>query len=334
MARKDEDIENKETDEDQADEDQSEDDSDQDDEDVADDDSDEGEGDDSADDDDPDDDADDSDPDEGETEKPDEDAWTRALDDDDDAPDDESEDKASINPARKAERRLRRRMAERDKRIEELERQVANKPATLRMLREPTLQDAGNDAEKFAELKVQWSKQNEEDQKFLAEQKTAQEEFLGKREAKKRRAEDLSDRIRDYDEAVETAQEYLSEAQMNIITDVAQHPERIEYLIGKKPVVAERISKLKHVGPIAYEIGKLEASMSTARKGKADKPRKPAPEKKVRSKGAAGKTGPRNSDAAKLKRLKAEAAETGDSTAYCDEFNRQEAARLKKQSGG
>lgn len=204
---------------------------------------------------------------------------------------------------------LRKQNREQQKRIRELERQVA--PAAQGETntappKKPTLADADYDTDAYeAKLdawhvaKAAYEKQEADRQKEKDAAKGAWEAKLSTYNAAKA---DL--KARDFEDAEAVIAETLSVTQQGIILDGAEKPALMIYALGKNPKKAAELAAITNPVAFAAAIGRLEASLKvTSRKPSA------APEK-IPS-GNAPKTGSVDNT---LEKLREEAAKTGDMT--------------------
>jgi hypothetical protein len=205
-------------------------------------------------------------------------------------------------------RDLRKANREKDRRIRELEQQVATvKPAPTATVvgAKPTLEACDFDTDKYDSELAGWYERKGKAEREVAERERAEE---AQREAwgakvKAYKAAGAALKVRDFEDAEAIAKDILSEVQQGILVAGLSNPAAMVYALGKNPTKARELSAMTDPVQFAVAIGKLEASMKIA-------PRKAAsttPERELRS-GAAGVSAVDTT----LDRLYAEAAKTGD----------------------
>jgi hypothetical protein len=214
-------------------------------------------------------------------------------------------------------RELRKQHREAQKRIKELEKQVAPQnaaPSVPKLGPKPTLEDCDYDPEVFEQRYEAWQSDRrkvEEIERQAKEQQAAYE-----REAQERFAEYTKRKqslgVRDFDDAEAEFSTVFTQDQAGLMLQGAEAPELLVYYLGKNPAKAKELASISDPVKFAFKVAKLEATL------KIDK-RKPAttPEKVVSGTGkktgtlqerleaaerAAEKTGDR-SEVLKLRRL-------------------------------
>jgi hypothetical protein len=210
-------------------------------------------------------------------------------------------------------RDLRKSNREKDRRIRELEQQVAQvRPvdAAVVLGPKPTLANpTGNEAdaydeEKFAEALQAW---HERDAKIKSAAAARQEEERRAQDAWSQRMQEYSKRktelaVPDFEDAEDVFEGTLSQVQRGIILNGADKPEVVVYALGKAPAKLKELAKISDPVKFCFAVAKLETQLKVT-------PRKvaPAPEKRVQ--GQAPVTG---SIESQLAALEAEALKTGD----------------------
>lgn len=204
-------------------------------------------------------------------------------------------------------RELRKANKAKDRKIRELEAQVAaTKSAAPAIVvgEKPTLEGCGYDGEKFERELLDWTERKRmvEDEKREADKRReAEQEQLQQRinayESAKRAL-----KVRDFDVAEEVFREVFSEPQKGIILAGADKPEIVVYALGKNPSKARELAAIKDPAKFAFAAAKLETQMKVA-------PRKtaPPPERRL-SGGVAGAAAVDNV----LEKLREEAMKSGD----------------------
>jgi hypothetical protein len=187
----------------------------------------------------------------------------------------------------------------------------------------PTLESVKYDEDLYETALSKWYEDkrafDEQEAKIKSEQEREAEEWRIKLskydELKKELVEE------DFDDAEDTAKNFLSEVQYGIIVAGAKNSAKIILKIGKNPTYLRKLSAIKDPLQFAFAIAELEASMKTTGTRQA-----PNPERKITS-GGAPKTAFTAKTDTKLEKLREHAAKTGDFTKVL-EYKRQ--LKLKK----
>lgn len=204
-------------------------------------------------------------------------------------------------------RDLRKSNREKDRRIRELEQQVAQaRPSEAEIVlgEEPELEDFDFDTAKFKKALIEWNERNAKIKAAAAarqeEEKRAQEAWNQRMQEYSKRKADLA--VPDFEDAEVVFEDSLSQVQRGIILNGADKPEVVVYALGKAPAKLKELAKISDPVKFCFAVAKLETQLKVT-------PRKfaPAPEKKVQ--GQAPVTG---SVESQLAALEAEAAKTGD----------------------
>lgn len=211
-------------------------------------------------------------------------------------------------------RDLRKANREKDRRIRELEAQVATgKPAAAVVVGErPTLAACDYDEEKFAAELESW-----QGRKFAAEQQQReraqaeqqqQQHWATRLDAVTTAAKSL--KVADLDEAQAAFEDTFSIVQQGIIIgapDDAKTSALLRYALGKNPKKAKELAAISDPVKFTFAIAKLEGQLKVA-------PRKsaPPPDTAVRSPGA----GAQIVSQGRLKQLHEQAQKTGNYTEY------------------
>lgn len=219
-------------------------------------------------------------------------------------------------------RDLRKANRDKDRRIRELEQRVAAaapQPAPVVVGPKPTLAGCDYDEDKLGEQLDKWhaDKRAADDaeqakaQAAEAQKKAWQDRLSGYDKAKA----DL--KVRDFDEAEESARDVLSVVQQGVIVNGADNPALLVYALGRNPKKAKELAAITDPVRFAFAVAKLETQLKTA-------PRKtaPVPEKVVR-----GSTPAANVADKVLEKLYEKAAASGDLT----EVNRYKRQQRDKQ---
>lgn len=218
-------------------------------------------------------------------------------------------------PAEDAEQRapdwvrdLRKANREKDRRIRELEQQVASvKPAPVATVvgAKPTMEGCDFDGEKFdAELAAWYERKGKADREAAdRERAEAQQQEAWAAKVKAYKTAGAALKVRDFEDAEAVAKDLLSEVQQGILVAGLSNPAAMVYALGKNPAKARELAAMTDPVQFAVAIGKLEASLKIAPRKGPDT----TPERELRS-GASGVSAVDTT----LDRLYAEAAKTGD----------------------
>lgn len=214
------------------------------------------------------------------------------------ASEDAENDSTVIRTLRKNQREQAKLIKEQKKKLEQLE-----GPKVPKIGEKPTLEQFDYDAEKFEEALIDYQEKKREvsihEEEAQRTQKAQEESWQAKLNGYHESKKEL--KVADFDEAEEVLKDTFDENQQGMLVNYAKNPALLAYAIGKDPVKAERLSKIKDYGQFAYELGQLEKDLKVSKKSK------PQPEKRISSSGAAG-----GSAATTLDKLREEAAKTGE----------------------
>lgn len=228
---------------------------------------------------------------------------------DEEPPADEGEDG---KPAAPWVRDLRKSNREKDKRIRELERQVAAgapAPQTVVVGEKPTFENCGFDADKFETELSAWNdrkRQADEQQRKTADaEKKAKDDWQSRLDSYTKAKATI--KVKDFDDAEDVVKDLFTVTQQAIIVKGVGDPTKaaqIIYALGKNPKRAKALAAVSDPVEFAVQIGELKGQIKVIPKKQA-----PAPDRQVRgaAAGAAVVDKP-------LERLRAEAEKTGDYT--------------------
>ncbi len=204
---------------------------------------------------------------------------------------------------------LRRRYREQGRRLRELE--AASAPRVEDIGPEPNMDDYWDRDDPQGEFKrdlLAWNEQKREAGKRQEQEREQQavlqrewEADLGEMETQR-----ASLKVRDYDASYDRVTSKLSEPQQSILVQVAKNKAALVYALGKNADRLEQLAKVGNLAKFAGEVARLDMETRVSRK--------PAttPERDVRGSGTFSGKGAAD---AKMARLEAEAARTGDRTA-------------------
>jgi hypothetical protein len=205
---------------------------------------------------------------------------------------------------------LRRRYREEKKRREELEHQLA--PRVEDIGAEPNMDDYWERDDPQGEFKrdlLTWNAKRQAAEqsraKQLEQQQTIQREYEADVEAMQSQRAAL--KVRDFDAAEERVSAALDPAQQAILTQVAKNKAALWYALGKNPDRLATLAKVTNYAKFAGEVARLDMETRVARKPTTQ------PDGTVR--GSGGTLNGKAAGDAKLARLEAEAAKTGDRSA-------------------
>lgn len=209
-------------------------------------------------------------------------------------------------------RDLRKSNREKDRKLREQEAEIARlkgtggQPSAVVVGEEPTLENCGYDAEKFArELKAWMGRKTEADQQQRTKtEAAAREQAAWQTKLDAYGVAKTKLKVKDFDDAEALAQDALSVTQQGIILSGAENPALLVYALGKNPKKAKELAAVTDPVKFAFLVAKLETQLKVT-------PRKsaPPPDRQVRSSvaGAAAVD-------SQLARLQAEADKTGNRT--------------------
>ena len=225
---------------------------------------------------------------------------------------DDKEEKELDGKAPDWVRNLRKTTKEQQKRIKELEQEVAKRNTPQSQDDEllppkPNMHDDGIDYDQDAydEAMIAWldKKKAIESRKKEAEkaQETIQREWDEQVQNYEKRKADLKSKVKDFDDADDVYKSTLSVVQQAIVVKGAANPEHIAYALGKNPSKAKELAAITDPIRFAFAIANLE-KVITVKKREA-----PKPETSVKS-GAASSSAVES----QLERLREQAIKTGD----------------------
>jgi len=215
---------------------------------------------------------------------------------------------SAIKQVRNAYKKQSKGRKEAERRIAELERQLAevNQPKSAEISKKPDLEDFDYDQEAFTEAVITWNAQKQEVENQKAKQReqeqAAEQAWLDRQSAyEATKAKVKND---DFDMVESDVKEHLNPNQQGMIISLSDDPARDVYYLGKHPEVLKRLAEIQDPGKFIYELAKLQNS-----KGKTMAKKPAPPEKRVVGTAPRGK-----GSEAKLNKLREEAARTGDRT--------------------
>jgi len=209
-------------------------------------------------------------------------------------------------------RELRKSNREKDRKLRELEQEIARakgtgqQSAAVQVGEEPTLEGCDYDAEKFKREWRGWNdRKAEADRQEREKQQAAQKQAEAWQQTLQDYGKEKSElKVRDYDEAEDVVRNTLSVTQQGILLDAVDKGRRavVVYALGKNPKKAQELAAIDNPIKFTAAIVKLETQLKVT-------PRKsaPPPERTVRST-VAGAAAVDN----QLEKLRAEAAKSGD----------------------
>jgi hypothetical protein len=169
----------------------------------------------------------------------------------------------------------------------------------------PTLDGCDYDSERFeAELAAWFDRKKEADQVEMqarAAQEAQEREWGEKLYAYQKAKVDL--RVRDYDDAEDTVQQFLSVTQQGVLLEGADSPALLVYALGKNPSKAKELAAITSPVKFAFAVARLEKDLKVSNRAK----KAPTPENIVS--GTARISGATD---AHLDRLREKAAKTND----------------------
>ncbi len=246
--------------------------------------------------------------DETEKEEPDESEETEEDSEDDGfliELDDEPEDDENTPVIKK----IRQSNRNKDKRIKELEKQLAeiNQPKVEDELgKKPDLEDFDYDQDAFSDALLEWNAKKQEIESKQAAQKEAEEAINQAFMEKLERFNDQRSKVKndDYEVVEQHTRDQLGELRTNILIHLSEDPARDFYRIGKNTEKLKQLADIKDDTKFVYELGKLHNS------GNTKMAKTPKPEKRVKG------TAPRSNRDAKLQAIFEKAQASGDFTEY------------------
>jgi hypothetical protein len=208
-------------------------------------------------------------------------------------------DTAVIKGFREREKKYKKRLKELEAKV-----QVKTESKPVELGPKPTLKDFDYDSDKFEAAHDAWFAKKIEVDKQAAEAKKQQEEASKQWQNKldSYNSTKASLKVKDFEDAEFVAQELFSTTQQGIILQGAENPAKLIYALGKNEKKAGELAKIKDPVQFAFAVSKLESQVKTTGRKKP-----PKPEGKVH--GSGGSNSPIDSQ---LKRLREEAARTGD----------------------
>lgn len=207
-------------------------------------------------------------------------------------------------------RELRKTNREKERRIRELEAKLTattteNKPVVT-MGPKPKLEDHDYDADRYEQALDAWherKRQHDLEAEMVKKSELQQHQaWQAKLDSYGKAKAEL--KVRDYEDAEETVQQFLNVTQQGVVLQGADNPALVIYALGKNPKKAKEIAEITDPVKFAFAVAKLEKELKVTNRRAA-----PAPERIVsgtgRSSGAVDST---------LDRLREEAARTGNMT--------------------
>lgn len=222
---------------------------------------------------------------------------------DEKAPEEDEQAKAPewVRELRKSDREKTRKIREQEAEIQRLK--GASAPAAVELGAKPTLASCDYDETKFETDLAAWhDRKREVDElarKKAEEEQKSRDQWQSKLADYGKKKTEL--KVRDFEDAEESAKEVLSVTQQGVIVQGAENPALVVYALGKNPKKAKELASITDPVKFAFAIAKLETALKvTTRKSP------PPPERTVRGGGQGSAV-----DSA-LERLQAEADKTGD----------------------
>lgn len=211
-------------------------------------------------------------------------------------------------------RELRKSNREKDRRLRELEQQLAaakgtgQQPAAVEVGEKPTLEGCNYDAAEFETKLDAWKERkrqaDEQQARAVESQRKQQEAWQATLQDYGKERSEL--KVRDYEEAEQVVEATLNVVQQGVILHGVEKGRRavVVYALGKNPAKCKELAAIQDPVKFAFAVAKLESQLKVS-------PRKsaPPPERQVRS-SVAGAAAVDN----QLEKLRAEAAKTGDLT--------------------
>lgn len=231
-------------------------------------------------------------------------------------------------------RELRKSNREKDRRIRELEGQVAAAkpaPAKIEVGPEPDPKDyemwEPEQAAKFKADLLGWTQRKAAAEAEQRQQQEAQETAQREWNARLKAVDDAGAalKVKDHTEAVEALADTFSVAQMGMLIDAASDAKqaaKLRYALGKHPAKAKELAGIKHPVKFIAAVVRLEGQLK-------EKPRTapPTPESQVRPSGAGRASAVDNQN----ERAREDARKSGDYSKVL-ELRRQQQARAKKRA--
>lgn len=214
-------------------------------------------------------------------------------------------------------RNLRKTTREQQKRIKELEQEVAKRNQTQnqefdeQLPPKPNMADDGidYDQDKYDEAMEQWrsKKQAIENRKKEAQQaqEQAQQEWQAQVQGYEEKKKQL--KVKDFDEAEDNVKNTLNVVQQAIIIKGAANPEQVIYALGKNPSKAKELANINDPIKFAFAVANLERGIVVKKR------EVPKPETTVKSSAASS-----TAVEYQLDRLREEARKTGDMSKLLD----------------
>lgn len=206
-----------------------------------------------------------------------------------------------VRELRKSDREKTRKLREQEAEIQRLRTQ--NAPAAVVLGEKPTMETCDFDEGKFEVALESWHarkkeiddlarKKSEEEQKSRDQWNSSLADYAKKKTELK---------VKDFEDAEESAKEVLSITQQGVIVHGAKNPALVVYALGKNPKKAKELASIADPVKFAFAVADLETQLKTTTR-KAP----PPPERTVKG-GAQGAAVD-----SQLERLRAEAEKTGD----------------------
>lgn len=218
------------------------------------------------------------------------------------------DDDLNGKPAPQWVKDLRRKSKESDRRIKELESQLAQnqKPQDIELGEKPTLEDAGYDTDAYDEKLSEWYEQkrkyDSQQSEKQAEQERIQKVWQAKVDNYEVKKAEIKSKVRDFDDVEEVTKNTLSQTQQGIVIHGAENPELIIYALGKDPKKAKELAEIQDPIQFAFAVAKIDTQVKV-------QTRKPKTQPESKPSGSASISGSIDS---KLDALEKEADRTGD----------------------
>ncbi len=221
--------------------------------------------------------------------------------------DESSEEEAEPAPNWVKDLRKKQRETAKENRRLKAELEAKAKPETVQVGPKPTLEACDYDAEQFEQKLTAWYDTKRQADAQQQQQKAKEKEQQDAWQSQLNRYEEakikLKAKVRGFDEAEEVVRDYLNETQQGIIVQGANDAAMVVAALGGDQERIERLAAIKDPVKFAFEIARLETSM-TVKTRKA-----PPPPPETRPSGTASTSGAVDST---LDRLRKEAVKTGD----------------------
>jgi len=167
---------------------------------------------------------------------------------------------------------LRKKNREDQKRIKELEKQIAQKNGAqdpVKELKKPTLADCDYDDALYDQKLEEYFVAKQEVVKQEGKVKQAWEQKLETYSSKKNEL-----KVRDFDDAEDIVKDTLNETQQGIILQGATNPALVVYALGKNEQKAKELAKISDPIQFAFEVARLETQMKITKRTPSTNPEK------------------------------------------------------------